>query len=58
MHTGSFDREMSKCVSLCVSVTICVRRCLAPRGQRADVMAVRVRVYACVCVCVYACVHT
>lgn len=41
MHTGSFDREMSKCVSLCVSVTICVRRGLALRGQRADVMSVR-----------------
>lgn len=41
VHTGSFDREMSKCVSLCVSVTICVRRCLARRGQGADVMSAR-----------------
>lgn len=50
VHTGSFDREMSKCVSLCVSVTICVCRCLALRGQRADVMGVRVRVHVCVCI--------
>lgn len=46
VHTGSFDREMSKCVRLCVSVTICVCRCLALRGQRADVMSVRVCVRA------------
>lgn len=41
MHTGSFDKEMSKCASLCVSVSVSV--CLAPGGQGADVM--------CVCVC-------
>lgn len=46
-HTGSFDREMSKCVSLCVSVSMSVCRCLAFRGQGADVMSV------CVCVCVF-----
>lgn len=47
VHTGSFDREMSKCVSLRVSVTICVCRCLALRGQSADVMSVRTYVCAC-----------
>lgn len=42
VHTGSFDREMSKCVSLCVSVSMC--RCLALGGQGADVISV----YLCV----------
>lgn len=40
VHTGSFDREMSKCVSLCVSVSMSVCRCLALRGQGADVISV------------------
>lgn len=40
VHTGSFDREMSKCVRLCVSVSISVCRCLALGGQGADVMGV------------------
>lgn len=46
VHTGSFDKEMSKCVSLCVSVSMSVCGCLALGGQGADVM----------CVCVYLCV--
>ena len=58
MHTGSFDKEMSKCVSLCVSVSVClcvsVCRCLALGGQGADVM--RVCVCLSVCVCVRVCV--
>ncbi len=47
MHTGSFDKEMSKCVSLCVSVSVSVCRCLALGGQGADVMSV--------CVCLMRC---
>ena len=47
VHTGSFDKEMSKCVSLCVSVSVSVCRCLALRGQGADVMCVSV------CVCAF-----
>lgn len=46
VHTGSFDKEMSKCVSLCVSVSMSVCRCLVLRGQGADVMRV------CMCMCV------
>jgi len=44
VHTGSFDKEMSKCVSPCVSVSVNVCRCLALEGQGADVMSV----YLCV----------
>lgn len=40
VHTGSFDREMSKCVSLCGSVSMSVCRCLTLRGQGADVISV------------------
>lgn len=47
MHTGSFDKEMSKCVSLCVSVNVNVCRCLAFGGQGADVMSVRVCLMHC-----------
>lgn len=39
-HTGSFYKEMSKCVSLHASVSVSVRLSLALRGHGADVMSV------------------